>query len=106
VRPGCRRRSNKLISLAPSRRGPYKPERKNKEMNTLFLAQMAFNAGALIHLLILLIVVGLILWIVWWAISQIPMPEPIATVVRVIFVLVVVLILLSFLLPLLGVKLT
>jgi heme A synthase len=71
---------------------------------SIILAQ-TLAAGGLIHLLIVLIVLGLIFFIVWWAISQIPMPEPIATVVRVLFVLIIVLILLGLLLPLLGVSL-
>ncbi len=44
--------------------------------------------GGLVGLLVWLAIIGLILFIVWWGISQIPLPEPISTVVRVIFVLV------------------
>lgn len=57
--------------------------------------------GALISLLIWAVVVGLILYIIWWAITQVPMPAPLNTVVRVIFVLVVCLIAISLLLQLL-----
>lgn len=55
----------------------------------------------LIYLLIWLAVIGAILAIVWWGISQIPMVEPIATVVRVVFVLIVCLIAISLLLQIL-----
>ncbi len=59
------------------------------------------DVSALVYLLIWVAVVGLILYVVWWGISQVPMPEPIATVVRVIFVLVVCIIAISLLLQLL-----
>jgi hypothetical protein len=55
-----------------------------------------------VHLLIWLLVLGAIVAVLWWAINQIPLPEPIRTVVTVVFVIVVLLICLSFLLPMLG----
>src|SRR5260370_14723394 len=32
-----------------------------------------------------------VLWVLWWAISQIPMPAPVAVACKVIFVLIVLL---------------
>lgn len=61
------------------------------------------EVGALISLLVWLVVIGAILFIVWWGISQVPMPEPISTVVRVVFVLIVCLIAISLLLQILPV---
>ena len=58
--------------------------------------------SGLVHLLIWLLVLGAIVAVLWWAINQIPLPEPIRTVVTVVFVIVVLLICLSFLLPMLG----
>lgn len=49
----------------------------------------------LIHLLIYLIVLCLVFGIAWWAITQIPLPPPIRTVVIVVFALIMILILLS-----------
>lgn len=57
--------------------------------------------GALISLLIWIAVIGAILYVVHWGISQIPMVEPIATVVRVVFVLIVCLTAVSLLLQIL-----
>lgn len=57
--------------------------------------------GALISLLIWVVVIGAILYVVWWGISQIPMAEPLATVVRVVFVLIVCLIAINLLLQIL-----
>ncbi len=59
------------------------------------------EVGALIALLVWICVIGLILWIVWWGISQVPMAEPIATVVRAMFVVIVCLIAISLLLQIL-----
>lgn len=49
--------------------------------------------GTLIALLILVLVAGLL----WWAITQIPLPAPLAMVVQVVFVVVFALILLGML---------
>jgi len=57
--------------------------------------------SGLIYLIVWLAVIGLILWVVWWGITQIPMPEPISTVVRVIFVLIVCIVAITFLLQIL-----
>lgn len=51
----------------------------------------------LIGLLVSLIILGLVLLLLWWAISQIPAPQPIATVIRVIFALICVLAVLGLL---------
>lgn len=59
-------------------------------------------AGGLLHALVVLVIIGLILWIVWWAVTQIPMPEPIRTVVRVLFVLIMAIVLINFLMGLIG----
>ena len=59
------------------------------------------DVSALVSLLIWLVIIGAVLSVVWWAISQIPMAEPIATVVRVVFVLIVALIAISLLLQIL-----
>jgi hypothetical protein len=45
----------------------------------------------LIYLLVSLIIIALVCYLLWWALSQIPLPQPIRTVVVVLFVLVVVL---------------
>lgn len=57
--------------------------------------------GALVSLLVWVVVVGLILWVVYWGVSQVPLPEPIATVVRVVLILVVCLVAINLLLQLL-----
>lgn len=44
---------------------------------------------ALIYLIIELAVVGLLFWLVTWALGQLPIPEPIKTVIRVLIVVVV-----------------
>ncbi len=59
-------------------------------------------AGNLIHILLVLIIIGVVLYIVWWAISQVPLPPPIAIAVRVIFALIVAIIAIEVLLPLAG----
>jgi len=59
------------------------------------------DVAGLITLLVYIVVIGAILWIVWWGISQVPMAEPIATVVKVVFVLIVCLLAISMLLQLL-----
>ncbi len=56
--------------------------------------------AALFNALIVLAIIGAVLYIIWWAISQIPMPPPIAVVVKVIFALIVALIAIRYLLPL------
>ncbi len=55
----------------------------------------------LVTLLIYLVIIGLILYVVWWGISQVPMIEPIATVVKTGFVLIVCLVAIAFLIQLL-----
>ena len=54
----------------------------------------------LVHLLILLLVYGAVAYILWWAISQIPMPPPVAIAVRVVFALIVALLVIELILPL------
>lgn len=60
--------------------------------------------AALIHVFIYLCIIGFVAWVLWWAISQIPMPQPIAIAVRVIGALILVLIVLEVILPLAGVS--
>jgi hypothetical protein len=59
------------------------------------------DIGSLISLLVYVVIIGAILFVVWWGVSQIPMAEPIATVVKVVFVLIVCLLAISLLLQLL-----
>jgi heme A synthase len=59
-------------------------------------------AGALIHLLLVLVIIGVVLWIIWWGIGQIPMPQPIKVAATVIFVLICVIVAIDYLLPLAG----
>jgi hypothetical protein len=49
----------------------------------------------LVHLLIYLIIICLIFGVAWWAITQIPLPPPVRTVIVVIFALILILVLLS-----------
>lgn len=48
--------------------------------------------STLISLVVILLVVG----ILWWAITSIPLPEPVSTVVRVAFAVIVALALLAY----------
>lgn len=59
------------------------------------------SIAALVSVLIYLIAAGLIYWLLTWALSQLPIPEPFATVIRVILVVIVVLIVLYALLSIL-----
>lgn len=46
--------------------------------------------GEPFSLLIGLIVLCLVAYVLWWALNQIPLPQPIRTVVTVVFVLIIV----------------
>jgi len=48
------------------------------------------DVGEPFSLLIGLIVLCLVAYVLWWALNQIPLPQPIRTVVTVVFVLIIV----------------
>jgi hypothetical protein len=58
--------------------------------------------GELVHLLIYLLIVGVIIALVFYVLSALPLPEPIAGIIRVVAVVVCCLILIVFLLQFAG----
>lgn len=58
--------------------------------------------AALINLVIYLIIIGVIYWAVTTILGLIPLPEPIAQVIRVILIVILVLIVVYALLGLVG----
>lgn len=60
--------------------------------------------GALINLVVYLLVVGIIYWAVTIILGLIPLPEPIAQVIRVVLIVILVLVVVYALLGLIGVS--
>ena len=58
--------------------------------------------AALINLIIYLLIIGVIYWAVTTILGLIPLPEPIAQVIRVILIVILVLIVVYALLGLIG----
>jgi len=57
----------------------------------------------MISILISLLIIGLIFSVAWWILGMIPVPAPIANIIKVILALLLLIWLISVLLPLGGV---
>jgi hypothetical protein len=62
-----------------------------QQLHTLFGFFKETNMDAIINLVVYLVVFGLI----WWLVSLLPLPAPVAQVVRVLFIIMLILIVLS-----------
>lgn len=58
---------------------------------TIFAIFKEHNMDSLVNLIVYLVVFGLI----WWLVSLLPLPSPVAQVVRVLFIILLILIVLS-----------
>jgi hypothetical protein len=57
---------------------------------------------ALINLIFYLLILGILVALVFWVLTQIPIPEPIARIIKVAIVVIVVLVIVLLLLQIVG----